>query len=117
MAQNYKGFSPILDRVLLRRVEDAPKEGVQLPSKYRQQTNKGEILAIGQHYVLGSKVLALRTAVEVGDHVLFGEYSAERFILDGEELYLVRLAQIRGKQARPKTGIVARVKEFFNVQG
>lgn len=83
----YDPFTPILDRVLIRRVEEAQTSKLGLPDKFRQQTNKGEILGIGD---------LVKTNLKPGDRVLFGEYNAERFTKDGEELWLVREADIRG---------------------
>lgn len=88
----YEPFTPLGDRVLLRRVEDEQKTKLGLPEKYRQQTNKGEIIAVGE----------LVTNLKPGDRVLFGEYTAERFQKDEEELWIVRYMFIRG---------VERVKE------
>lgn len=86
LSKQYAPFVPLGDRVLLRRVEDEKKSKLDLPDKYRQQSNKGEVVAVGE------LVLSLKT----GDRVLFGEYSAERFDRDGEELWLVRIQFIRG---------------------
>ncbi len=83
----YEPFTPILDRVLIRRLEDAPSSKLGLPDKYRQQTNKGEILGVGE---------LVKSNLKVGDRCLFGEYSAEKFVKDNEELWLVREADIRG---------------------
>lgn len=83
----YEPFQPILDRVLIRRVEDAPTSKLGVPDKYRQQTNKGEVIAVGE---------LVKSNLKSGDLVLFGEYNAERFVKDGEELWNVREADIRG---------------------
>jgi chaperonin GroES len=82
----YEPFVPLGDRVLIRRVEDKQKSKLGLPDKYRQQTNKGEIVAVGE----------LVTNLKPGDRVLFGEYNAERFQKDDEELWIVRYQFIRG---------------------
>lgn len=92
--KKYEPFTPILDRVLIRRVEDAPTTKMGVPDKYRQQTNKGEILGLGE---------LVKSKLGIGDLVLFGEYNAERFQKDGEELWLVREANIRGVE-RLKVG-------------
>ena len=108
-------FKPILDRVLVRRVQDEQVSKLGLPDKYRQQTNEGEVLSVGDFVVLGGHVVPFIRAntwftrfltwlgfvlptvgVQVGDRVLFGEYNAERFTQDGEELWIVRVQDIRG---------------------
>jgi len=87
VVSEYEPFTPINDRLLIRRVEDAPTSKLGLPEKYRQATNKGEILGVGE---------LVKSNLRVGDRVLFGEYNAERFTKDNEELWIVREADIRG---------------------
>lgn len=94
----YEPFRPILDRVLIRRVEDEQKSKLGLPEKYRQQTNKGLVLEVGDGVYIGGAVLPM--PVKPGDIVLFGEYNAERFEKDGEELWLVRVQMIRGVERK-----------------
>lgn len=92
----YEPFRPILDRVLIRRVEEEEKAGLGVPSKYRQQTNRGVVVAIGDFFVMGGERIDMAFYLKIGDHVLFGEYNAEKFIKDDEELWLVRIQDIRG---------------------
>lgn len=106
-------FRPILDRILLKLVhEDSPKDGFEVPEKFRQHTNKGEVLAIGDCVVLSGQKFPITDFVNVGDHVLFGEYCAERFASEElskqfgtEELYIVRIQDVRGT-ARKKVEMV-----------
>ena len=102
-------FKPILDRILLRLVkEPTPQhgEGFQVPEKYRQQTNKGEVLAVGDCVVLSGHKMPITDFVSVGDHVLFGQYTAEEFTSDelfqqfkldaDDQIYIVRIQDVRG---------------------
>jgi chaperonin GroES len=92
-------FKPILDRVLLRPVENeaAPKSGIIIPEKYRQDSQTGEVVAIGDFVVLGGERIPLETFIKPGDIVRFSEYAVEKFPEDGEELILLRIQDIRGK--------------------
>jgi co-chaperonin GroES (HSP10) len=100
----YSQFRPILDRLLLKLVhEEQPKDGFDVPEKYRQHTNKGEILAIGDCVILSGHKMPMAEFVNIGDHVLFGEHTAERFAskelseqFGSDELYIVRIQDIRG---------------------
>jgi co-chaperonin GroES (HSP10) len=83
----YEPFVPLNDRLLLRRVEDAPTTKLGLPDKFRQQTNKFEVISVGN---------LVRSGIKPGDLVLAGEYNSERFLKDNEELWIVREADIRG---------------------
>ena len=81
-------FQPILDRVLLKRIEPEPTaDGFVVPEKYRQHTNKGRVIAVGEETL---------DVVKPGDIVLYGEYTSENLSLDGEDYWIVRLADIRG---------------------
>lgn len=95
-------FRPILDRVLLRRIEaEAAVDGFQVPEKYRQHSNLGEVIALGDGVVLGKEWKLLTDFIHVGDVVLYGEYTAEAFEKDGETLWLVRIQDIRGVKMEP----------------
>ena len=108
--QEFAPFKPILDRLLLKLVQDdGPKDGFELPegSKYRQHTNKGEILAVGDVVVLSGQKFPITDFVNVGDHVLFGEYCAEDFTSDeltakygADKFYIIRVQDVRGKAAK-----------------
>jgi co-chaperonin GroES (HSP10) len=87
----YGPFTPILDRVLLKRVqEDNSKvKGSDIliaADRYKAKSNKGIVIAVGE------KVERL----QAGDVVLFGDFNADEFEKDGEELLVVWLGDIRG---------------------
>lgn len=87
-------FKPILDRVLLKRIEETKDSTIVIPEKYRQQSNKGTVIACGDGVLLGGALYPM--PVQPGDEVLFGEYNAEKVSLDGEEYEIVRVQDIRG---------------------
>lgn len=90
-------MQPILDRVIVRRIESPNKREsvIETPELYRQQSRWGTVVAVGTGVVLGQKYVPLTEFVKVGDQVYFGEYNAEPFEADGEELVLLRLQDIR----------------------
>ncbi len=91
-------FRPILDRVLIKRVEpEAAVDGFSVPEKYRQMSNVGVIIGIGHGVVLGREWHSLSEFVQVGQKCLYGEYTAERWDSpDGQAFWIVRLQDIRG---------------------
>ena len=95
---NHEPFKCILDRVMVRLLDvDKSKDGeIVVGSKYRQKSNKGEVVSIGDFVVVGRQRIPVRDIVNVGDIVLFGEYNAELFKKDGEDFYLVRVQDVRG---------------------
>ena len=107
--QSFEPFKPILDRILLKLVhDDGPQDGFEVPEKYRQHTNKGEVLAVGDCVVLSGHKMDITDFVNVGDHVLFGEYTAEEFTSDElkaqygdvDKFYIIRVQDVRGKAAK-----------------
>jgi co-chaperonin GroES (HSP10) len=113
---SYAPFKPILDRVLLRLVRESkpPIEGeipdIRVSDKFRQQTNKGEVIAVGDIVVLSGQKFPITEFVNIGDHVLFGQYTAEEFtseelfaqfkLTPDDQIYIVRVQDCRGTARR-----------------
>jgi co-chaperonin GroES (HSP10) len=100
-------FKPILDRLLIKLVhEDGPKDGFEVPDKYRQQNNRGEVLAVGDCVVLSGHKMPITDFVNAGDHCLFGQYTAEELLskeladqfklTPEDQIYIVRVQDVRG---------------------
>ncbi len=90
-------FTPLHDRVLLRRLESATKTagGIIIPDTAKEKPAEGEVVACGtgvrdEH----GKLQAL--AVSVGDIVLFSKWSGTEVTIDGEELLVVKESDIMG---------------------
>ena len=94
-SKSYSAPKPILDRILVRRLA-APKaeDGFVVPEKFRQQTNRGEVVAVGDTVVLGGLNVTIDTFISVGDIVHYGEYTAEQ-MKDDPSLYIVRIQDVR----------------------
>jgi co-chaperonin GroES (HSP10) len=94
-SKSYSAPKPILDRILVRRLA-APKaeDGFVVPEKFRQQTNRGEVIAIGDWVAIGTEVHHMQHFVQVGDIVHYGEYTAEQ-MKDDPSLYIVRIQDVR----------------------
>jgi co-chaperonin GroES (HSP10) len=93
--KQYSAPKPILDRILVRRLA-APKaeDGFVVPEKFRQQTNRGEVVSIGTHVAIGNVEHNLDEFVWPGDIVHYGEYVAEQ-MKDDPSLYIVRIQDVR----------------------
>ena len=88
---------PLLDRVLIRRIEaDAAADGFAIPEKYRQHSNLGVVIALGDGVVLGGQWKPLTDFVSVGSKIIYGEYTAEAYDHNGQTYWIVRLQDIRG---------------------
>ncbi|MAU40709.1 MAG: co-chaperone GroES [Kordiimonas sp.] len=91
------GFRPLHDRVLVRRLESEEKTagGIIIPDTAKEKPSEGEIIAVGN----GAKaedgsVTALD--VKAGDRVLFGKWSGTEVKVDGEDLLIMKEADILG---------------------
>jgi len=113
-------FRPLHDRVLLRRVEEdnLTTGGIIIPDTAREKPMEGEILAIGQGS-LDEKGARVPLDVKVGDRVLFGKWSGTEAKIDGEELLILKEADIMGIMVATGTKSVPKAasytKDLINV--
>ncbi|MFI5112658.1 MAG: co-chaperone GroES [Terriglobales bacterium] len=90
-------FTPLHDRVLVRRVEEAEttRGGIIIPDSAKDKPQEGEIIAAGKGKV--NEEGKLRPLdVKEGDRVLFGKYSGTEIVIDGEELIIMREEEVLG---------------------
>ena len=90
-------FTPLHDRVLVRRIEAEEKTagGIIIPDTAKEKPQEGEVVAVGSGARDESgKVIALD--VKAGDRVLFGKWSGTEVKLDGEDLLIMKEADIMG---------------------
>jgi chaperonin GroES len=90
-------FTPLHDRVLVRRVEEAEttRGGIIIPDTAKDKPQEGEIIAVGKGKV--NEEGKLRPLdVKEGDRVLFGKYSGTEIKIDGEELIIMREEEVLG---------------------
>ena len=90
-------FRPLHDRVVVRRVESEEKSkgGIIIPDTAKEKPQEGEIIAVGSGARDESgKIVALD--VKVGDRVLFGKWSGTEVKLNGEDLLIMKEADIMG---------------------
>ena len=90
-------FRPLHDRVVVRRVEseEKTKGGIIIPDTAKEKPQEGEIVAVGSGARDESgKVVPLD--VKAGDRVLFGKWSGTEVKLNGEDLLIMKEADIMG---------------------
>jgi chaperonin GroES len=93
-------FTPLHDRVLVRRIEGDEKTsgGLIIPDTAKEKPQEGEIISVGA----GAKDDAgARIAMDVkaGDRILFGKWSGTEIKIDGEELMIMKESDILGIMA------------------
>ena len=86
---------PVLDRIIVRRLTEANESLIEIPEQYRQQSRKGIVVATSPYFVQSGVKINTFEVVQVGDTIFFGEYNAEPVIIDGEELLVIRIQDIR----------------------
>src|SRR3954466_1197822 len=91
------GFRPLHDRVVIRRVEAEEKTlgGIIIPDTAKEKPLEGGVVAVGPGARDDSGKHQPRD-VKVGDRVLFGKWSGTEVKLDGEDLIIMKEADIMG---------------------
>jgi len=90
-------FTPLHDRILVRRVEEEQKtsSGLYIPESAKEKPQEGEVISVGKGKSNDEgKVFPLD--VKAGDRVLFGKYSGTEIKLDGYEFLIMREEEVLG---------------------
>ena len=90
-------FRPLHDRVVVRRIDGQEKTagGIIIPDAAKEKPMEGRIIAVGpggrdEH----GKLTPLD--VKAGDSVLFGKWSGTEVKIDGDDLLIMKEADIMG---------------------
>ena len=90
-------FRPLHDRVVVKRIdaEEKTKGGIIIPDTAKEKPSQGEVTAVGPG---GRDESGKLTPLDVkkGDKVLFGKWSGTEVKLDGDELIIMKEADIMG---------------------
>ena len=88
---------PLQDRVVVRRMEEETKSagGIVIPGSAAEKPSQGEVLAVGPGKKLDNGSVQ-NVDLNVGDKVLFGQYSGSTTNVDGEELLIMSESEIFG---------------------
>jgi chaperonin GroES len=90
-------FRPLHDRVVVRRIEAEAKTkgGIIIPDTAKEKPQEGEIVAVGTG-TRDDKGALIALDVKAGDRVLFGKWSGTEVKLNGEDLLIMKEADIMG---------------------
>ena len=90
-------FTPLHDRVTVRRIESDEKTagGLIIPDSAKEKPSEGEVVAVGAG-VRDEDGNRVALDVKAGDRVLFGKWSGTEINLDGEELLIMKESDILG---------------------
>ena len=90
-------FTPLLDRILVRRVEECEtvRGGIIIPDSAKEKPQEGQVISVGKGKSNDEgKVFPLD--VKAGDRVLFGKYSGTEIKIDGEDFLIMREEEVLG---------------------
>src|SRR5689334_22582436 len=90
-------LTPLHDRLLIRRIEEAEstRGGIIIPDSAKDKPQEGEVIAVGKGKSNEEgKVTPL--AVKQGDRILFGKYAGTEIKIDGEEYVIMREEEVLG---------------------
>ena len=90
-------FRPLHDRVVIRRIEAEAKTkgGIIIPDTAKEKPQEGEVVAVGTGIRDESGTL-VALDVKAGDRILFGKWSGTEVKLNGEDLLIMKEADIMG---------------------
>ncbi|WP_457641489.1 co-chaperone GroES [Persephonella sp.] len=85
-------IKPLYDRVVVKPAEEAEEKtpsGIIIPDTAKEKPSEGEVIAVGEGRLLeNGEVAPLK--VKVGDKVIYSKYAGNEFVVDGEELIVLR---------------------------
>ena len=84
-------FTPLHDRVVVRRVEgeEKTKGGLIIPDSAKEKPAEGEVVSVGAG-LRDDDGDRIALDVKAGDRVLFGKWSGTEVTIDGEELLIMK---------------------------
>jgi chaperonin GroES len=90
-------FRPLHDRVVVKRIEaeEKTKGGIIIPDTAKEKPSQGAIVAVGP----GGRDEAgklIPIDLKVGDRVLFGKWSGNEVVLEGQDLLIMKESDIMG---------------------
>ena len=88
-------LTPLHDRVIVKPApaEETTKGGIIIPDTAKEKPMQGEVIAVGDGRIADDgKKIAM--CVKKGDKVLYGKYAGTEVTIDGEELLIMREADI-----------------------
>jgi chaperonin GroES len=90
-------FTPLHDRVLVRRIEEAgtTRGGLIIPDSAKDKPQEGQVISIGKGKT-NEEGKVFKLAVKEGDRILFGTYSGAEIKIDGEDFLIMKEEEVLG---------------------
>ena len=85
-------IKPLYDRVVVKPIEEVEEKtpsGIIIPDTAKEKPSEGEVIAVGEGRLLeNGQIVPLK--VKVGDRVVYSKYAGNEFVLDGEDVIILR---------------------------
>ena len=90
-------FTPLHDRILVRREEEAgtTRGGLIIPDSAKDKPQEGTVISVGNGKTNDEGKL-FPLGVKEGDTILFGKYSGTEIKLDGQDLLIMKEEEVLG---------------------
>ena len=90
-------FTPLHDRVLVRRIESDEKTsgGLIIPDTAKEKPQEGEVVSVGAG-ARDESGARIAMDVKAGDKILFGKWAGTEIKIDGEGLMIMKESDILG---------------------
>ena len=90
-------FTPLQDRVLVRRIEgeEKTKGGLIIPDTAKEKPAEAEVISVGPGARKDNGEL-IAPSVKAGDRVLFGKWSGTEVKINDEDLLIMKESDILG---------------------
>ena len=90
-------FTPLHDRVLVRRIEGDEKTsgGLIIPETAKEKPQEGEVVSVGTG-ARDEDGERIAMDVKAGDKILFGKWSGTEIKLDGEDQLIMKESDVLG---------------------
>ncbi len=90
-------LTPLHDRILVKRVEEAEmvRGGIIIPDSAKEKPQEGEVIAVGKGRK-NEKGETFALDVKEGDRILFGKYAGNEIKIDGEEYLIMKEEEVLG---------------------
>lgn len=85
-------IKPLYDRVVVKpaeEVEEKTPSGIIIPDTAKEKPSEGTVIAVGEGRLLENGEIA-PLKVKVGDKVIYSKYAGNEFVVDGDELIVLR---------------------------
>ncbi len=85
---------PLFDKVVIKVIEtnETTASGIVLPGSAKEKPQMAKVVAVGPGGDCDGKNVVMQVAV--GDTVLFSKYAGSEYKIDGEEIVIIRQADI-----------------------